>query len=76
MRMANTSTTPGIIIDPDLLGGKPTIAGTRIGVDLILEKLGDGETIEDILRDYPHLRREQIVTAINYAAQVVRKMSA
>ncbi len=74
--MANTSTTPVNIIDPDLLGGKPTIAGTRIGVDLILEKLGDGETIEDILRDYPHLRREQIVTAINYAAQVVRKMSA
>jgi uncharacterized protein (DUF433 family) len=74
--MANTSTTPGITIDPDLLGGKPTIAGTRIGVDLILEKLGDGETIEDILRDFPHLRRDQVVAAINYAAQLVRKIGA
>ncbi len=74
--MTNTSTTPGIVIDPDLLGGKPTIAGTRIGVDLILEKLGDGETIEDILRDYPHLRHEQVVAAIKYAAQLVRKISA
>lgn len=74
--MANIASSHGIVIDPDLLGGKPTIAGTRISVDLILEKLGDGESIDDILRDFPHLRREQVVDAINYAAQLVRKMSA
>jgi uncharacterized protein (DUF433 family) len=74
--MANISTTPGIVLDPDLLGGKPTIAGTRISVDLVLEKLGDGETIDDILGDFPHLRREQIVTAIRYAAELARKISA
>jgi uncharacterized protein (DUF433 family) len=65
--MANTSKTPGIVTDLDLLGGKPTIAGTRIGVDLILEKISGGESIEDILRDFPHLTREQAITAINYA---------
>lgn len=74
--MSDQSNTPAIIVDPDLLGGKPTIEGTRIGVDLILEKLGDGETIDDILRDFPHLRRDQVVAAINYAAQIVRKISA
>ena len=65
--MPTTSPTPGITIDPDILGGKPAIAGTRIGVDLILEKLGDGETIDDILNDYPHLKREQIIAAITFA---------
>ncbi|HEU5440771.1 MAG TPA: DUF433 domain-containing protein [Ktedonobacterales bacterium] len=74
--MANTSTTPGIVTDPDLLGGKPTIEGTRIGVDLILEKVSEGESIEDILRDFPHLRREQIVRAIQYAAKLVRTATA
>ena len=43
---------------PNVLGGKPTSTSTRIGVDLILEKLGDGETIDEILQDYPRLTRE------------------
>lgn len=74
--MARISPTPGIAIDPDVLGGKPVIAGTRIGVDLILEKVGDGHSIDDILRDYPHLKREQISAAITYAAQVMRTLTA
>ena len=74
--MARTSPTPGIVIDPDVLGGKPTIAGTRIGVDVILEKISDGESIEDIVRDYPHLAREQVVAALTYAAQLVRSVGA
>jgi uncharacterized protein (DUF433 family) len=40
--MAKASPPPGITIDPNVLSGKPAIAGTRIGVDLILEKIGDG----------------------------------
>lgn len=67
--MADTSTTPGIVTDPDLLSGKPTIEGTRIGVDLILEKVSEGESIEDILSDFPHLRREQVVYALQYAVE-------
>jgi uncharacterized protein (DUF433 family) len=64
--------TPQIITDPNILLGKPVIAGTRISVELILEKLGAGETIDDLLLDYPFLTRDQILTAIRFAAQSVR----
>jgi uncharacterized protein (DUF433 family) len=64
--------TPVIISDPKILMGKPVIAGTRISVELILEKLADGETIDDLLADYPHLTREVILTAIRFAAQALR----
>ena len=74
--MAQQVPMPGIEIDPEVLNGKPTIAGTRIGVDLILEKLGDGETIDEILQDYPRITREQALTAIRYATQLVRGVSA
>jgi uncharacterized protein (DUF433 family) len=57
-----------ITTDPEILGGKPVIAGTRVSVQLILEKIGDGWSIEDLLEDYPHLSREQIIAAIAYAA--------
>jgi uncharacterized protein (DUF433 family) len=60
-----------ITSDPEILGGKPVIAGTRISVQLILEKLGDGWSIQDLLEDYPHLTREQIIAAIAYAASVM-----
>jgi uncharacterized protein (DUF433 family) len=65
----NTSTL--ITSDPEILGGKPVIAGTRISVQLILEKLGDGWSIQDLLADYPHLTRDQIIAAIVYAASVL-----
>lgn len=65
--MSNADTAPWISAGPAILGGKPAIAGSRIGVDLILEKLSDGESIEDNLRDYPHLTREQVVAALSYA---------
>jgi uncharacterized protein (DUF433 family) len=69
--MADNTSPPLIIRDPALLGGKPAIAGTRISVQLILEKLRDGWTIADLLDDYPHLTREQIVAALAYAAEAI-----
>ncbi len=60
-----------ITTDPEILGGKPVIAGTRISVQLILEKMGDGWSIQDLLEDYPHLTREQIIAAIAYAASAM-----
>jgi uncharacterized protein (DUF433 family) len=69
--MADQGTTPMIIRDTALLGGKPVIAGTRISVQLILEKLRDGWTLADLLSDYPHLTREQIVAALAYAAEAM-----
>jgi uncharacterized protein (DUF433 family) len=69
--MTNSTSPAQIITDPAILGGKPVIAGTRISVQLILEKLRDGWTIEELLDDYPHLTREQIIAALAYAASAM-----
>ena len=56
-----------IIIDPEILKGKPIIAGTRISVELILELLSSGMSIEEIIKEYPHLTKKSILEAIKYA---------
>lgn len=58
--------------DPLIMMGKPIIAGTRITVELILEKLAAGETIEQILEAHPRLRREAIQAALAFAASALR----
>jgi len=52
--------------------GKPVIAGTRVTVELVLEKLAAGETVEQILDAHPRLTREGIQAALAFAAQVLR----
>lgn len=66
--MSTHPTSAQITTDPQVLGGKPVIAGTRISVQRILEKMRDGWTISDLLDDYPHLIRQQIVAALAYDA--------
>jgi len=61
-----------IVSDPNVMLGKPTIAGTRITVKLILELLSGGATVEEILIDYPHLTREGITGALAFAADALR----
>jgi len=61
-----------IISNPDILLGKPVVEGTRISVELILEKLSFGESLEQILDSYPTLTREGILAAIRYAMDVLR----
>jgi uncharacterized protein (DUF433 family) len=61
-----------ITSDPKIMMGKPTITGTRITVELILEKLAAGETMEQILSEHPRLTAEGIRAAIAFAAEVVR----
>lgn len=61
-----------ITSDPDILYGKPTIKGTRIPVDLILEKLAHGETTEQLLKAYPRLNREAIDACLFFAAEAVK----
>lgn len=56
-----------IVEDPEILGGAPTIRGTRIGVHSILGRLNGGDTLEDLLEDYPSLTREAVETAAIYA---------
>lgn len=66
-------TNPLVTADPAVMLGKPVIAGTRITVELILEKLGAGETIDDLLLDYPQLTREAVAAALRFALQVMRQ---
>jgi len=63
---------PMIVSDPKVMMGKPVVAGTRVTVDLILEKLGNGESIETVLESHPRLTREGVLAALRYAAQALR----
>ncbi len=56
----------------EILGGKPCIKGSRISVQLILEWLGTGATIDDIIRKYPHLTIEGVQQSILYAAEAMK----
>ena len=57
-----------IISSPAVMLGKPVIKGTRITVELILEKLSDGESVQEILESHPHLTEESIRAALAFAA--------
>lgn len=61
-----------ISINPKVMMGKPCIKGTRITVQFILENLGGGGTIEYLLDAYPHITREDILEAINYANAILQ----
>ena len=58
--------------DLSILMGKPVVAGTRITVELILEKLSAGETVDQILEAHPRLTREGVLAALSFAAQALR----
>ena len=58
--------------DPSILNGKPVIAGTRITVELILEKLAAGETSEQLIEAHPRLTKEAIQAALDFAAKALR----
>lgn len=58
--------------DPKVMLGKPVIKGTRIPVDLILGKMAHGETISELLDEYPHLSDKQIYAALAYAAEFIQ----
>lgn len=62
-----------IVIDPRIMDGKPVIKSTRIPVYLILELIANGWTVDDILKEYPHLTREDVLAAVKYAAKVLRE---
>jgi len=58
--------------DPAVMMGKPVVAGTRITVELILDKLAAGETVEQILEAHPRLTRPAIQAALAFAARALR----
>lgn len=59
-----------IVSDPDICNGKPTIRGTRITVQTVLEFLGAGDSIEEVLTGYPRLTQEDVLACIQYAARL------
>ena len=61
-----------VVSNPSVMMGKPVIVGTRITVELILEKLAAGETIDDLLEAHPRLTREAIQAALAFAAEALR----
>jgi uncharacterized protein (DUF433 family) len=62
-----------ITVDPNIMGGMACIRGMRITVSLILNLLGNGMSIEEIIEDYPDLEREDIYQALRYASALTRE---
>lgn len=61
-----------IVADPEVLVGKPTIRGTRLSVDFLLERLADGWTSEQLLENYPRLTREDLQAVFAYASESLK----
>ncbi len=57
--------------DPSVMMGKPVVAGTRITVELILERLAAGETIEQLLEAHPRLTKESVLAALDFAGKAL-----
>lgn len=64
--------TPLIESNPNIMMGKPVIKGTRLTVELILEKLAAGETFDQLLDAYPRLMPQAIYAALRFAAQALK----
>ena len=62
-----------ISVDPHICFGKPCIRGTRIWVSLILDFLASSATIDEVLENYSQLRREDVLAAIAYGAEMARE---
>jgi len=56
-----------ITFNPDVMGGKPCIRGMRVTVGLIVGLIAEGKSVDDILKLYPYLEKEDIVQALSYA---------
>ncbi len=61
-----------IVVDPEILAGKPVVKGTRLGVEFVIDLLAQGWSVEDVLRNYPGLAREDVQACLAYAGDVLR----
>jgi uncharacterized protein (DUF433 family) len=61
-----------ISLDPKVLVGKPVIKGTRIAVEFVVDLLGRGWTVDQVLREYDHLTAEDIQACLAYASEVLK----
>ena len=63
--------TQRIVIDPEVCGGRPIIAGTRMRVSDVLDALASGDPVDELLADFPYLTREDINACLAYGARAV-----
>ena len=61
-----------IVIEPDVCNGQPTIDGTRITVQTVLEFLSAGDSTEDVLEEYPSLTRDDVLACLAYSARLLK----
>ena len=64
-----------IEVNPAVLLGKPIIKGTRISVELILDRMADGWTMEDVLASYPGISREDVLAALSFSSELFKEES-
>lgn len=62
-----------IVVDPEVLAGKPVIRGTRLAVEFILELLAAGQSENELLTNYPGLTREDVLACLSYAAYLAHE---
>ena len=65
-----------IVVDPEILAGKPVIRGTRLAVEFILELLAAGQSESEILANYPGLTKEDILACLSYASYLAHEYKA
>lgn len=68
---ARMATPSRIVSSPDVCHGRPRVAGTRVRVVDVLDALAAGDTIEELLADFPYLKREDVLACISYGARAV-----
>lgn len=59
-----------IVVNPKIMGGKPIVRGTRITVEQVLKLLAQGLSVDEILKDYPYLSKDDVAAVLFYAAKV------
>jgi len=62
-----------IVVDPNVLAGKPVVKGTRIPIYLIIELIAAGMNIKDVLKEYPELKEDDVKAALLYASKLLEK---
>jgi uncharacterized protein (DUF433 family) len=60
-----------IVIDPGIWNGRPVIRGTRTTAQTVLEFLGSGDSVEEVLEEYPSLTREDVLACLQYSSRVM-----
>lgn len=62
-----------VVVDPNILAGKPVIRGTRIPVYLIIELIAAGMSVKDVLKEYPEIKEDDVRAALLYASRLLQR---